>query len=101
MADVYSNGRNPGGDWGWADRTELRKELVDAAFALNAGEISGVVETPEACFLILVEEKRPAHLKALGEVRDEIERNMLTQERDRLQKKWIERLKKKTFVRHY
>lgn len=101
MADTYSSGRNPGGDWGWADRTKLRKELADAAFALKAGEMSGAIETPEACFLMLLEEKRSSHVKALSEVRDEIERNMINEERERLQKKWLDRLRKKTFVRYF
>jgi hypothetical protein len=37
----------------------------------------------------------------LSEVRDEIERAMLTEERARLQKQWIDRLRKKTFIRYF
>lgn len=103
MAAVYSQGsqRNQGGDWGWVERKVLRKELSDVAFALKAGELSGVIETPEACYLMLVEEKRAAHVKPLGDVQEEIERAMLTQERSRLQKQYVDRLKKKTFVRYF
>jgi parvulin-like peptidyl-prolyl isomerase len=103
MAAVYSQGsqRNQGGDWGWVEKSVLRKELAETAFSLKPGEISSVIETPEACYLMLVEEKRAAHVKALGDVRDEIEKTMLAQERARLQKQWIERLKKKTFVRYF
>ena len=100
MADTYSS---PGSksDFGWADRTTLRKELVDAAFALKPGELSSVIEAPDACFLMLLEEKKPSHVKALSEVRDEIERNMINEERERLQKRWLDRLRKKTFVRYF
>lgn len=101
MAAVYSQGRNPGGDWGWIERKVLRPELADVAFALKSGDLSGVVETPEAFYLMLVEDKRTAHVRPLSEVRDEIERTMLTAERSRLQKQWIERLRKKTFVRYF
>jgi parvulin-like peptidyl-prolyl isomerase len=101
MADTYSSGGKPGGDFGWADRTTLRKELVDAAFALAPGELSNVIEAPDACFLMLLEEKKSSHVKALSEVRDEIERNMINEERERLQKKWLDRLRKKTFVRYF
>lgn len=101
MAAVYSQGRNPGGDWGWIERSVLRKELSDVAFALASGELSDVIDTPEAVYVMLVEEKRPAHVKGLSEVRDEIERVLLTQERERLQRQWLDRLKKKTFVRYY
>lgn len=103
MAGVYSQGsqRGRGGDWGWVERSVLRKELADVAFKLKAGDMSGVIETPDACYLMLVEQTRPAHVKPLSEVRDEIEKTLLIEERARLQKQWIDRLKKKTFVRYF
>jgi parvulin-like peptidyl-prolyl isomerase len=109
MASVYSEGRQgrEGGDWGWVQKYDrdgalvLRKELADVAFALKPGELSGIIETPEVIYLMLVEDKRPAHIKSLSEVRGEIERNMLTQERERIQKNWIDRLKQKTFIRYF
>jgi len=101
MAAVYSQGRNPGGDWGWIERKVLRPELADVAFSLKPGEMSGVIETPGALYLLLVEDKRTSHVRPLSEVRDEIERTMLTAERARLQKQWIARLRKKTFVLYF
>jgi peptidyl-prolyl cis-trans isomerase SurA len=103
LAKIYSEGsqRDQGGDWGWVEKGVLRKELADAAFKLKAGQRSGIVETPEAYYLMLVEETRGAGVKALNEVRDQIERNLIVQERARLQKKYIDRLKKKSFVRYF
>jgi peptidyl-prolyl cis-trans isomerase SurA len=103
MASVYSQGsqRSQGGDWGWVERSVLRKELADVAFGLPGGKLSDVIETPDACYLMLVEDKKPAHVKPLSEVRDEIERNMLAEERVRLSKQYIDRLKQKTFVRYF
>ena len=40
-------------------------------------------------------------IKPLNSVRAEIERILITQESERLQKKYIDRLKKKTFVRFF
>ena len=81
MASVYSQGsqRSQGGDWGWVERSVLRKELADIAFALKPGQVSDVIETPEACYLMLVEQTRPAHVKPLNEVRDDIEVTLRTQ----------------------
>ena len=103
MASVYSQGsqRNQGGDWGWVEKSVLRKELADLAFSLKTGQRSGVIDTPEACYLMMVEERRPEHVKPLSDVRDEIEKTLLAQESERLQKQWIDRLKKKTFVRYF
>ena len=74
MAALYSEGsqRAQEGDWGWVERSKMIKELADVAFALKPGARSGVIETPEYCYIILVEETKPAHLKDLSEVRDEI-----------------------------
>jgi peptidyl-prolyl cis-trans isomerase SurA len=103
MAGIYSDAaqRTPGGDWGWRDRTALRKELADVAFTLNPGQRSGVIETSEAYWILLVEEKNVARTKPLSEVRDEIEKTLVIQERARLQQQWISRLKEKSFVRYF
>lgn len=103
MASVYSQDskRANGGAWDWVEKSVLRKDLADVAFSLKPGEKSGVIDTPEACYLMLVEDKRPAHIKPLNDVREDIEKTLLAQERDRLQNQWNERLRKKTFVRYF
>ena len=103
IASIYSTGsqRSQGGDWGWVERSVLRKELADVAFTLTAGQPSGVVETPEAAYLMLVEDTHPARSKPISDVRDDIEKTLRAQERSRLEKDWINTLKKKTFVRYF
>lgn len=103
MAAIYSTGsqRNQGGDWGWVQRSVLRQELAETAFSLKPGQQSGVIETADACYLMQVEEIRATHIKPLSEVRDEIEKTLQTQERSKVQKDWIDRLKKKIFVRYF
>ncbi len=103
MASTYSDGsqRSQGGDWGWVERTVLRKELADVAFALKPGELSGVIDTSQAIYIMLVEDKRATHTKPLADVREEIERNMIIQERERRQKQYIEKLKAKIFYRYF
>jgi peptidyl-prolyl cis-trans isomerase SurA len=103
MAKVNSQDslRSQGGERGWVERSVLRKELADAAFALQPGQVSDVIETPESCYLIQVEEKRLAHAKPLDDVRNEIERTLVVQEQAALQKQWIERLKAKTFILYF
>lgn len=103
MANVYSQDpqRGPGGERGWVERSVLRKELADAAATLATNQVSDVVETPDACYLLFIEEKRPAHFKPLNEVRDEIERNLRAQEQSRLEKQWIAKLKAKSFILYF
>jgi len=102
MATIYSDPsdtyRSQGGDRGWIEKASLRKELAETAFSLKPGEHSGVIETSKECYLILVEEARSAHYKPLSEVRQQIEADLLSNERSRIEKQWIDRLKKKTFI---
>jgi parvulin-like peptidyl-prolyl isomerase len=93
--------RNQGGDRGWVERSTLAKNLADVAFTLAVGQVSDVVDTPDACFLLLVEDKRPAHVKPLKDVQFDIERTLRSLEQARLQAKWIDRLKSKTFIRSF
>jgi parvulin-like peptidyl-prolyl isomerase len=103
MAGVYSQGsqQHQNGDWGWVERSVLRPELAAAAANLKAGQISDVIETPESDYIMLVEQIRPAHVRPLGEIRDDIEKTLRTQEQARLEKQWIDGLKKKTFIRYF
>jgi peptidyl-prolyl cis-trans isomerase SurA len=149
MATIYSEGSQQaeGGDWGWRERSYLRRGLSDIAFNLNAGQRSGLIglgkaedegymiylydkagqlaitrkysskETlieekkiaegeapsgePTEFYLMLVEGKRPAHIRPLEDVRDEIEKELIVQERARLQKAWVDRLRAKAFVRYF
>lgn len=56
---------------------------------------------PNTIYLLYVDEKQGARTRLLAEVRDEIEKDLLLQERARLQKKWLERLRAKSFFRTF
>ena len=103
MASIYSNDshRATGGDWGWVERSVLREDLADMAFAMKAGGLSGVIDRPDGYYLIKVDDVRRAHTRPLSEVRDEIEQTLTSAEVGRLRQQWIDRLKKKSFVRYF
>jgi len=104
LANVYSGGgqKNPGGDWGWVDKESgLRKELAEVAFNLPAGQHSKVVETEDGCYIVQVDEVRPARARALAEVRGEIEKTLAQEMRADRQRQWMERLKKKAYIRYF
>ncbi|HEY1173979.1 MAG TPA: peptidyl-prolyl cis-trans isomerase [Verrucomicrobiae bacterium] len=104
MAGIYSEGaqRAQQGDWGWVEKKKvLRTELDAVAFSLKKGQHSGVIETADACYILLVEDIRQAQVRPLPEVRDEIESILVAEERARLRKQYVDRLMKKSFVRYY
>jgi len=103
MAAVYSQGSQQyqGGERGWVDRSVLRKELADVAFSLPPGTVSDIVDTPDTCYLMLVEDKHASHVRPLTEVAADIEKTLRLKQQAKLQKDWIEGLKKKTFIRYF
>ncbi len=69
-----------GGDLGLFLRGRMTPAFEEAAFALQAGGVSDVVETPFGFHVIKVEEHRPGGVKPLEAVHDEIA-DSLKQER--------------------
>jgi len=61
-----------GGDLGLFGRGRMTPTFEDAAFALEAGGLSDVVETPFGFHIIKVEEHQPPSVKPLDAVRDQI-----------------------------
>ena len=103
MAQMYSDDSTAdlGGDWGWIDRNTLTPELNKIAFSLKPGELSDVIQLGDNFYIMRVDAKKPAVTRPLGEVRDEISKQLFEEERLRLQDQWIETLRKKAYVKIY
>ena len=103
LARQYSTGvqAKEGGLMGWADRDEMRKEIAAVAFEMEVGETSNLIKTPNAIFIVRVEEKEDEHVQPLSEVRDAIERDLRGEQTAARRKQWIDGLRKKSFVRTF
>lgn len=103
MAAVYSDSPSAreGGAYGWTERKQLRDDLADAVFSLSPGQRSALIEKAEGIYILQVEEAREARVRPVTEVREEIERTLVNAERLQLTKAWLEKLRKKSFVRYF
>lgn len=103
LAKEYSQDtrRAKGGDWGWQKRSDLKPELSAPLFALKAGETTEPIIMPEGAFLLYVEERRYAGVQPIDEVRDQIERILVQQMARVSQERWLERLRRNGYVKHY
>jgi len=102
MAQMYSEDEatsDLGGDWGWVERNTLNEELTKTAFSLKAGETSKVLQIGDSYYILFVEARKNASLKPMAEVREEIERNLIQQERMKAQQRWIDTLRRKAYIK--
>ena len=101
MARVYSEAKEAkeGGDWGWIGKDVLRKELNEIAFSLKPRQHSRVIETAEGYYILEVDDVKPAHTIPLAEVRDDIEKTLLQQQRAKMQEDWVKDLRAKVYIR--
>ena len=102
MAQMYSEDEatsDLGGDWGWVERNTLNEELTKTAFSLKAGETSKVLQIGDSFYILFVEARKNAAIKPMAEVREEIERNLIQQERMKAQQRWIDTLRRKAYIK--
>lgn len=104
MAQMYSEDpatQQAEGDWGWIDRRTLSTELTEHAFALRAGEISRVIQIGGSYYIMMVEARKNAAVKPITEVRDEIEQNLIQQERVKEMQRWLDTLRQNAYIKIY
>ena len=103
MAQLYSEDstRENGGDWGWVDRKTLAGPLEKAAFALEPGKISNIIEFSGNYYILKVEDKHGGETKTLEQARPDIEKKLIHDEAQKLQEKWLASLRSKAYIKTF
>jgi peptidyl-prolyl cis-trans isomerase SurA len=102
LAQMYSEDevtRDTGGDWGWIDKKTLSEPLTNAAFALRAGEISEVLNLGNSYYIMMVEARKNSAVKSITDVRDEIEQNLIQQEKGKRVQQWLDGLRENAYIK--
>jgi len=103
LARKYSQDsrKGKGGDWGWQRRSDLRKEFSDVIFTLEKGQHSDALIMPEGAFILFAEDRKHAGALSLDEVRPEIEKALVQQGSRRATERWLEKLRRNAYVKHF
>ena len=103
LAKAYSDGlaAKSKGSLGYIERGYMKKPLEDAAFSLNVGEVSGILETQSGYYLIKVTDKKPARIIPYKEVLPMIEKQLKKEKEKTEIHAYIENLKKSATIKRF
>ncbi len=111
LAKKYSDYNRVGGglfqdNGGWVERDGLKSDLAEVAFQLRPGQASGLLSLPtaqgaKAFYILMVEEVKKATVTPLTSIRDAIESTLVAAESEKVQKDWIDRLKRDAYIERF
>ena len=99
MANEHSSCQDEGGDLGWFSPGHMVEGFDAIVFSMNVGEISPIFLTEFGYHIATVFEKKPAELKPLKDVRDDIIDRIKTELGDELIGKWVDEQKEKADIK--
>ncbi|MCA9472899.1 MAG: peptidylprolyl isomerase [Nitrospirales bacterium] len=100
LALKYSGGpeATEGGELGAVPHDELLAPLANALKTMQAGELSGPIETRLGFHILALDEITPEVPKLFEEVENHIQAKLLKQRTDHVFQEWLAGLKKKAFI---
>jgi peptidyl-prolyl cis-trans isomerase C len=103
LAREYSEGPSSvkGGDLGYFGRGQMVKPFEDAAFALDIGELSDVVETRFGYHIIKVTGKKPETIVAYADIKERLQQYLKDEKVKQEVSEYVEALKTKAKVERF
>jgi len=100
LAGKYSEGSTAkdGGTLGTFQRGQLDKQLEDAVFAMNKGQISDVIETKTGFEILKVVDHYQAGLQPLTKVQDQIQNKLFMQKMEPAMRDYLAQLREESYV---
>lgn len=100
IAKTYSQDSKAdnGGEWDWMERSQMKKSYGDAAFDLSEGGLSQVIADETAYVIIALDAKKYGRVPAKTDLRDEIEKRILSDKAKKALDEWLEGLRRKAVI---
>ena len=99
LADKFSDCPGSGGDLGQFPRGEMVEEFDQVVFGMEPGEVSPIFQTVFGFHIAKVYKRLPETVRPLGEVREEIEKQLQTQKQNRVIENFVDALRASAEVR--
>jgi parvulin-like peptidyl-prolyl isomerase len=90
-----------GGDWGWLKRGGLIEALANAAFELQVGQTSDIVQSPNGFHIIKVEGRKPGYVRPFEEVEKDIAKELIEERAAKMNKQYLDDLMKNAVIKIY
>jgi len=90
--------KDQGGDMGYFERGDYAEQITEVAFSLKPGQTSEVFAVPDGFCILRVEERRPAGVKPLEDVRDQIIARLKHKQRDKARQEWLIKQRKQARI---
>ncbi len=103
LAMEYSDcpSKAKGGDLGFFTRGQMVQPFSEAAFSLQPGQVSDVVETRFGYHLIRVTERQAAQQLAFNDVKEDISIRLRRQQEEKMVGEYIEKIKEKADIQRF
>ena len=100
IAEKYSEGSTAkdGGALGTFQHGQLDKQLEDAVFAMNKGQVSDVIETKTGFEILKVMDHYQAGLQPLSKVQDQIQNKLYMQKMEPAMRDYLAQLREESYV---
>ncbi len=99
LADKFSDCPGSGGDLGRFPRGEMVEEFDQVVFGMKPGEISPIFQTVFGFHIAKVYEHSPETTRPLGEVQEEIKKQLHSQKQNHAIENFVDALRAKAEVR--
>jgi parvulin-like peptidyl-prolyl isomerase len=87
-----------GGDMGWVEKGQLMGEIDDKVFALQAGEMTGPIQSQLGFHIFKVIDRKQVSIKPLSDVRNQIQDTLFKKKLSERLDTWMKDLKKSAYI---